>query len=152
MPFDLKRFEQAEFSDRVEGVELSALAGFFDDDEKPIWQVRGLTHAELSQAAVSMDATKNVDALVNALTGSSKVKAEAIKRLLGVAGDEVPQETKKRLEYLVMGSVDPAVTLDIAVKLAHTYPIEFGLLTNKILQLTGQGKVLAEVKQKPSGK
>jgi hypothetical protein len=152
MGFDLTAFDKAHFSDRQESVPLPALAAFFLDGEEPLWTVRGLTHAELSRAAVAIQAGQNLEAVIEALTGDAKAKAGAIKQLLGVADGDVPQETKKRLEHLVMGSVDPEITLDIAVKLSVTFPIEFGQLTNKILELTGKGQVQAEVKRKPSGK
>lgn len=152
MPFDIKQFENTSFQTRQEAVELPALAGFFGDEEKPEWTVRGLTHAELARAEEAIASTKDVEALVSAMAGKSKEKADAITGLLGVTGDDVPRETKKRVEHLVMASVNPAIEHSVAVKLAECFPIEFGLLSNKILQLTGLGKVQAQVKQKPSGK
>jgi hypothetical protein len=151
MAFDLNRFEATAFHDRTEAVPVPALAAFFGKKEDPLWTVRGLSHAELAQAEESITRGQDVEAVVTALTGKSKDKAEAITGLLGVTGNEVPRETKKRMELLVLGSVDPEVSLSVAVKLSQAYPIEFGQLTNKILQLTGQGKVQAEVKPKPSG-
>lgn len=151
MGFDLKKFESAEYKDRQEPVDVPALSAFFGKKEKPVWVVRGLTHAEISRAAEKVSTDQNVEALVEALAGSAKQKADGIKSILGVSGDEVPQETKKRLEYLVMCSVDPEITLDVAVKLSVNYPIEFSQITNKILQLTGKGRVQAQVKRQPSG-
>ena len=152
MAFDLAQFEKAKFSTRQEGVQLPALAAFFAKDEEPEWTVRGLTHAELAKAEESIVSSKDIEALVTALTGQSKEKADAITGLLGVSGDDVPKETKKRIEHLVMGSVDPVIDLPVAVKLADCFPIEFGMISNKIMILTGQGKLQAEVKPKPSGK
>lgn len=152
MTFNLKKFESASFKDRQESVPVPGLSEFFPDKDSAIWVVRGLTHAEISQAAENVTVVRNVEAMVDAISGTAKEKADAIKGMLGVGGDDVPQETKKRLEYLVMGSIDPVITLDIAVKLSSAFPIEFGMLTNKILNLTGQGKIYAQAKQRPSGK
>lgn len=150
MGFNLQHFDQADFNAREEDVPVPALAAFFEEGVDPLWRVRGLTHSELAMAEESVGRDKNVQAVIDAMSSTGKEKAAAIKELLGIATD-VPRETKKRMEMLVMGSVDPVVELSHAVKLSDAFPIEFGQLTNKILQLTGAGKVHAEVKQKPSG-
>ena len=43
-----------------------------------------------------------------------------------------------------MGSVAPAVSLPVAVKLAEAFPIEFLQLTNEISDLTGRGADLVK--------
>jgi hypothetical protein len=42
---------------------------------------------------------------------------------------------------LVIGSVDPRIELETAIKLCKVFPVEFMQLTNKITVLTGQGSV-----------
>ena len=73
---------------------------------------------------------------------------EAIKSLIGLSKD-VAADTAKRVEYLMIGSVDPACTQELAVLLCERFGIEFHMLTNKIVQLTGKGQVPG--KQPPSG-
>jgi hypothetical protein len=62
----------------------------------------------------------------------------------------VPDDVAKRIEHLVLGSVDPVCTPDLAVRLCETYPVEFYQLTTKILELTGKGQEPG--KSKRSGK
>jgi hypothetical protein len=50
---------------------------------------------------------------------------------------------------ITIASIDPVITLDVAVKLSETYPIEFYNITGAITQLTGQGQIPG--KPKPSG-
>jgi hypothetical protein len=47
---------------------------------------------------------------------------------------------------LTAGSVDPEITLPVAVKLAEKFPIEFMTLTNVITELTGLGFEYAKQK------
>jgi hypothetical protein len=49
---------------------------------------------------------------------------------------------------LALGSVEPAVDHETAVRLCTYCPIEFYALTNAIVKLTGQG---AEIKKKQIG-
>ena len=81
------------------------------------------------------------------MSPDAKDKTEAVKGLMGV--NETPADIAKRLEWLVLASVDPPCTLDLAVRLCETFPIEFYQLTNKIYELTGRGQVPG--KQPPSG-
>ena len=82
------------------------------------------------------------------LSKNSNDKIEAMRKSLGISAD-VPEEIARRLEMLTIGSVEPKLTLDIAVKLSETFPIEFYQLTTKISELTGKGHVPG--KPKPSG-
>lgn len=148
--FDTRGFLNEEFVPRQEAVRVDGLSAFFGEDEEPLWTVRGLTHGELAQAEEASERRQDVAKVVEALEGNDKYKQEAIQELLGVDG-KVPKDTAKRMEMLVLGSVEPAeVTLDIAVKLANTFPIEFSALTNKILELTGKGSEAVK-KQQASG-
>lgn len=151
MPFDKQRFQKASFEPRTDEVAVPGLADWFGDDE-PIWRVRGMTHYELAKAAEAVERNRDMAAIVAALSGGTAVeKQDAMKELLGLDGS-APSESVKRLAYLVTGSVDPEVDHPLAVKLAHAYPIEFQMITNKIIELTGLGQVQALGKQKPSGK
>lgn len=149
MGLDTRSFLAEEFSPREEAVRVDGLVSFFPDGEEPMWKVRGLTHGELAEAEEASTRRQDVAAVVAALEGNDKYKQEAIQELLGVDG-QVPKDTAKRMEMLVKGSVDPEITLDVAVKLANTFPIEFSLITNKILELTGKGHEAIK-KPQPSG-
>jgi hypothetical protein len=68
------------------------------------------------------------------------------RKALGLAGKETPGEIAKRLEMLAMASVEPAISLQVAVKLAENFPVEFYQLTNEITELTGMGFDLVKPK------
>lgn len=139
--FDSERFKNTTFCDRTGTVELKGLAEFFGEGEKAEFVVRGLTAVELGRANEASARERDVAAVVEAIASPDKQeKVEAIRELLGVS-DEVPTDTAKRHELLVLGSVSPEIDHELAVLLAERYPIEFYQLTNKISQLTGLGRV-----------
>lgn len=142
MGFAADRFERAKFEPRREVLEVPALAAFFDEGEPAQWTVRGLSAAELHVAMEASRRQSSIESIVKAISASGD-QAQAIRRALGLAGD-TPGEIAKRLEMLVAGSVEPRITLPIAVKLAEAFPIEFLTLTNAITTLTGQGAELGK--------
>jgi len=145
--FDLEKFSQAQFTPRQEEVSLPALGDFFDGD--PIWVVRGLTANEIARANDSAARNTHVDSMIKAITSASKSKqVEEFRKAFGVS-DDVHDEIIKRMEHLVIGSIEPKIELPIAVKLPETFPIEFYDLTNKIMRLSGMGMEVE--KPKPSG-
>lgn len=151
---NLQRFLSAALAPRQLEVDVPELAGvLFDDGEKPVWTVRGLTAAELGRAKqASEEGLDTVKALVEAMAGDGD-KAAQIRKAFGLGDDDVPQNISYRIELLAAGSVSPALgteNRDVAVKLAEAFPTVFYDLTNKVLTLTGQGAVLG--KPKRSGK
>jgi hypothetical protein len=151
---NLNRFLSAQLAPRELEVETPDLAGvLFDDGEKPVWKVRGLTAVELGRAKqASEEGLDTIKALVQAMAGDGD-KAAQIRKAFGLGDDDVPQNISYRIELLTAGSVSPALgtaNRDVAVRLAETFPTVFYDLTNKILNLTGQGAVLG--KPKRSGK
>lgn len=138
MGFDAQAFQREEFEPREEAVRVDGLSAWFGEDEEPEWRVRGLSHQELSHAEEAATRRQDVAAVVDALSGNSQKKAEAILELLGM-DEAVPKDTAKRMEMLRMASIEPEVDLDVAIKMSKVKPIEFTLITNKILELTGKG-------------
>jgi hypothetical protein len=136
MSFDPDRFEQAKFEPRTELVHVPGLSDFFDDDDC-LWEVRCLNSNELHRA-LGADKTQKALAEILASIADHAENAKSAGKVLGIYGD-TPGEVAKRLEMLTAGSVNPEVTLPIAVKLAENYPIEFLELTNAITKLTGMG-------------
>ena len=150
MGFNAKEFLKAKFEPRIEGVPVPDLRDFFKDGDEPVWKVRGLTGQELGRANEAAARNRSIKAIVEALAGQAdKERAGAIQDLLGV-GENVPEDIAKRIEHLVLGSVDPPCTQDLAVRLCEVFPVEFYQLTTKILELTGKGQEPG--KPKPSGK
>jgi len=141
--FDKQKFMDAKFSPRNKNIDVPGLAPFFDPGEKPVWVIKGLTADEVSKCNDASSKNKNIASIVEALSSKAD-QSEAIKELLGV-NPSVHSEVAKRMEYLVIGSVTPAIDLDVAVKIANVAPIEFFIAT-EIMTLTGMGQQLGEVK------
>jgi len=149
MSFDAKKFLKTKFEHRTEEVPVPDLQMFFPEGAKAVWKVRGLTGQELGRAIEAAERNKSIQAIIEGITSTSgKDKVEAVKDMLGL-GRDTPQDIAKRIENLILGSVEPVCTLDLAIRLCEVFPVEFYLLTNKILQLTGQGQMPG--KPRPSG-
>jgi len=144
--FNQTKFRKQEFIDRVESVDVPALRRWFDfdedeeqDDNAPCsWQVRGLSGPEFASMMDVASKSRNLNTIIEAIS-NSKVKTEELKKVLGM-GSDTPEDLAKRIEQLVLGSVDPVVDSSLAIKLASSFPIEFYIITNKITALTGMGR------------
>lgn len=146
MSFDIKAFRKSRFEDRTAEVPVPDLAEWFGEGETPAFTVRGLTAEELARCNEAVQKNRNVDAVVQALgSGSQRDKIEALREILGVT-ESVPDDLAKRLEQFALGTVEPDMDHEMAVKFAETYPVEFYQLTNKIMELTGQGRQIAKKK------
>jgi len=139
MAFNTQKFMTAQFEPRVEEIHVPGLADWFDDpaNDAYLWKVRGQTANEIAKAMDAGAKHKNLDAIIKAIA-ANKSQIDELKKAIGVESD-THAEIIKRLEQLVQCSVDPVITLDVAVKLGETRPIEFYQLTNEILRLTGLG-------------
>jgi len=147
--FNKNSFIKQQFEHRTEPVSVPAIASWFDEGSKPEWMVRNLTGNEMACAQEALSKSKNISALAEALlTSNQKDKVDALKQFVGTA-DDVHGEVAKRLEMLVSGSVEPEIDMEIAIKLAENFPVEFMMLSNKIITLTGLGA--SSLKPKPSG-
>lgn len=143
--FDKKRFIAAQFEAREESVPVPDMKDFFGDDE-PAWRVRALTGHELGVVHQTVERNKNMEAILEGLASNvDSKKSGAIRKLIGDR-DEVPDDIAKRLEMLVIASVDPECDMELAKKVCRVYPIEFYQITNIINKLTGMGQT---TKKKP---
>jgi hypothetical protein len=149
MSFDAKKFKTGKFTTREGSVKVPGLAAFFPEGEEPVWKVRGLTGPELGKINEAVERHKNIMAIVEGLVSTgAKEKAESVKKLVGL-GDDTPADIVKRLDMLVIASVEPEVDEELAVKFCEKFPVEFFEITNEITKLTGQGYIVG--KQEPSG-
>jgi hypothetical protein len=138
MAFKKKEFDQAKLTYRIIGVPVPGMKEWFDGD--PIWHVRGLTGNELGRCQEMSESRKSLTEIIQDIL---------VKKNDESTTDYIPKENALRIEYLMVGSVDPECDQDLAIKINESYPIEFRILTAKILELTGQGQTVG--KQTPSG-
>lgn len=144
MAFNTEKFEQSQFADRTLDIKVPELSGFFNEKEEPIWQVRGLTGHELAKVNESVKMNKDVSSILSGITSElNSDKIEAIKETMGLTTNS-PDDLVRRIATLRSGSVSPSISQEFCVKLADSFPTTFFLLTNKIFELTGEGKMLGE--------
>lgn len=147
MPFNKSAFMKAQYEPRTAIIDVTPLADFFSEGEKPEWIVRGQTANEVSKSLEASRSKANLSGVVAAISENQQ-QIDEIRLAVGLS-DETTEDIIKRLEQLVTCSVEPVIDLPCAVKVAEAHPIEFYLLTNKIVALTGLG--MDRKKPKPSG-
>ena len=135
--FDGKAFMGEAFTPRLAEVDVPGLSDWFNG-AIPVWIVRGQTASELAGSIDAGNKRRNIDTVVRALAANAD-QVDEMRRAIGISTQETHADVVRRLEMLVQCSVDPVITLDVAVRLAEVRPIEFYQLTNKIVELTGQG-------------
>ena len=144
--FDIKAFNKTAFKRRTAEVEVSALSAFFKDapnseqeDAKHVFIVQGLTHHEIAEAKDSLTGQDNLKSILEAIQASKPAIKAAVTDLIE-AKVNLPQDTQLKIKHLIMGCVEPAIDESTAVKLAECFPIEFTVIANKIIELTGLGQ------------
>lgn len=148
--FNQSAFMSQSFSTRTSVVKIEALKDWFDADVEPEFKVRGLTANELAIANDALARNLRASAMVTALdSGNNRELTNELRKSLGFTND-VRGEVAKRMEMLKMGCVEPELPLEVCVKIAENFPIEFYQLTNEITTLTGKGSEAVK-KQRGSG-
>lgn len=139
MSFNVQKFQNTQFVPREARVPVSDLSAFFGPEDEPAFVVRGLTGAELAVVNEAVSRNRSRAAIAEGLLSPEQAdQITAVRELLGI-GCAVPDDMAKRLEMLVIGSVDPKLDLPTAVHLSEAFPVEFYTLTTKITELTGLG-------------
>lgn len=147
MGFDIKGFLAEKFVPNTEPVAVPDLKIWFGDGD-PAWVVRSMTGEELGRVNEAAQKNRDIAAIIEKLVSKkTKEKADGVQALL--TGPDVPEDVAKRIEMLVIASVDPVCDLDLSLRLCKYFPVEFFKLTNKILELTGKGHIPGG--RKPSG-
>lgn len=144
--FDSKAFRKSTFQPRTAIVPVPELAAFFHDGEPAEFEVRGLTGNELARCKEAAAKRGNVELMVNVAAPFDSEAIEILKEIFGKT-KELSADIVQRLEMLSI--IYPDSELPTWIKLCDAYPVTFYALTNKIFELTGQGKN-AE-KPQPSG-
>lgn len=142
MGFDISKFDQTQFNERTKDIDVPELRAFFAEGEKPVWKIRGLTGEEIARTreAVERNRIARAEIISAQERGASEAVTMAMKTLLGVGSlDSVPDDHVRHLNTVVLGSIEPKIQLEHAVKLAVTFPIVFTQLHNEIYMITGLG-------------
>ena len=144
MGFNADKFQTANFAPRTFDVLVHDLKDFFDEGDKLVWTVRGLTGPELGKVNEASTQNKALSELVEGILSENlTTKIEAIKESLGLT-DSVPDEVVRGIMQIRLGSIEPECTQEMAVRLADTHPVVFYTLWRKIIELTGMGQSLGE--------
>lgn len=138
MAFKAKEFDKAKFEPRTADVSVPGLQEWFDGD--PVWKVRSLSGNEIGRCKEMSETRRTLTEIIQDVLAKKNDESPS---------DYIPKENALWMEYLIAGSVEPACNQDMAIKINEAFPIEFILLTRKILELTGQG--FSAGKQTPSG-
>jgi hypothetical protein len=139
MGFNAEKFLNAKMQPRTADVPVPGLAHWFPEGEKPIWKVKGISGQELGFAQQSVANRKDIPAIVAGLLGgNSKEKIDATKKALNI-DDTIAANDALNIHLVRLGSVDPVIDEDLAVKLCTCHVIELREIAKKILTLTGQG-------------
>ncbi len=138
MTFDSARFNATEFVPRQDKIAVPQLAAFFAEGEEAVWVVQSLTAEQNAIVNEAASRSQAVGTLVSAIMNSTmKERASAIQNMLGL-GDSMPEDTVRRIEILVQGSVTPC-DRETAVNISIRFPEIFYKISNRILELSGEG-------------
>lgn len=147
MAFKKSEFLAEKFQPRTESVPVPDMKSWFEKGDKPEFKVRGLTGKEVGRATEAAERNKKLTEIAEGLFG--KKSKDFAKALQNLVDPSTPKDIAKRISMLVMGSVEPEVDEEFALKLCQFFPIEFFSISNKITELTGLGHLPG--KPKPSG-
>ena len=149
MRFEPEKLSQ-ELEAREEEVVCNELKTLYEPppEEDLVFRVRGLSGNDLVAVSSKRDTNAFVEMLSNALAEKNgKDGGAAIRGLLGIFSDELHPELKYRVELVVRGAVEPVIDYPLAAKLAKDFYVVLHRLSEKVLELTGQG---ARLKKKSS--
>lgn len=137
--FDANKFKQTELKQRTSAVPVPLLKDFFTTKDEPTWTVRALSGEDVAIMNEAQKRNQAMESLIGAAVSASMAdKADAIKSMMGL-GDNLPDDTARRIEALILGSVEPICDRELAVKISVYFPTDFINLSEEIFKLSGQG-------------
>lgn len=137
--FNAAKFTNTNFAMPTDSVAVPKLKDFFESDD-PVWMVSGLTGEQNAQVLMAQEKNQAIGDLVAAvLTAKGDKRSQALTGLMGMSSDKLPDDIVRRIEILMLGSVEPTCDRDLAIKIGMFFPTVFYTLTNRILELTGEG-------------
>lgn len=145
--FDIEKFTATNFTRRTAEVPIidPDLKEFFPEDASAVWIVQSLTGEECARANDAKRTNRNIAEIISKIAAASASGTDAQKladeagKLLGVTKTTLPDDHVYRLDLLVYGSKEPKIKKRDAVLLAERKPHIFYALTNRIIELIGDG-------------
>jgi hypothetical protein len=147
MGINIRKLKTTSFKDRTEEIKVEQLKEFFPQDEKPVWIIRAISGEEMYFVRTAVEKSRNIEEVISQLvSGTGKQKAEAALKAMGLDESDQPEDFIRRLHILRYGSVDPDLKndvegLEVCKKVADAHPTVFDNLTNRIMAITGLGKL-----------
>lgn len=132
--FDWKTFEKTDYESRT----------FKIDFELGSFTVKNLDAVEMASVQDAVQKNRDMVGLLERISDSmsGKEKLDAVSEIMGIVKDQTPDQLVSRYTIFELGVVDPKPeTRAIVIKFARVYPVEFGQICTKILELTGMGGV-----------
>jgi len=130
-------------------IPVPGLAWMFPEGEKPVWVVRGLSASEFWLANAASDRDEKKKQLIMAIS-SGRNQADAIKSVLSLGDDEMPDEVRRRIAMIELGTVSPDIPKDVLrdniLVIEQNYPEEFFLISKTVLELVGKGAEMGKPK------
>ena len=106
----------------------------------PQFTVQALGGDAIARTHEARDRNISREALYRALSGSSTTdRSEAVAALTGINDQSTPGDIVRRLEVFVLGVVEPAPDLELAIRIKDHFGTDFYAVTNRILTLSGEG-------------
>jgi hypothetical protein len=160
MTFEINKFMSDKYQAPTRDIKIrnKNLKAYFSNGSD-VWKVRGLTAKELARTRAAAEKYQNRQDIITAITSGQKTeRTKAWAEFLSIAS-ETPEDFAKRVETLLIGSIDPELEnkktrvseIEFVLKFSQYFPVEFYDITNQIYELTGIGGVVPG-KSRPSGK
>ena len=147
---DVQAFLRAAVRPRTRSLPApQALHQFFESPEKAVFEIKALTGEQLARVRSAVERNRDMAALVEKIFGDRAERMEAIRELVGVNSESVPEDLARRIAIISEGCISPEVSEQVAVKIFQAVPVFGYSLSDAILNLTGEGAHLGE--SKPSG-
>jgi len=144
MAFDTNAFDMASFTQPTKKISVPELKGFFEEDETPEFEIRGLTGRELAIVNEAVDTLNKTKIIIEAIAkGSNNALKDGMAAFLNKNNDVTPEDLARRFKMLEFGTI-PHLPEHVCVKLAHNKPTTFYRITNEIIRMTGNGADLGK--------
>ncbi|TYT73252.1 hypothetical protein [Desulfobotulus mexicanus] len=117
---------------------------FFEDPAEAEFEVRGLNGEELARVRSTVERNRDMTAIVEKIFGDREEKVSAIRELMGLDSETLPDDLARRMAIISGGCMSPELDEQAAAKLFLVLPVFGYTLSDTILQLTGEGAELGE--------